>query len=90
MKIKIERTFSKDIKKLKNKEINLKIYNILNEIKAIENLNDFKNIKKLKNSNNAYRIRLGEYRIGLEYYDNYIIFVRFLHRKDIYKYFPNK
>jgi mRNA interferase RelE/StbE len=37
---------------------------------------------------NFYRIRLGEYRIGIELVDDEIIFTRFLHRKDVYKYFP--
>jgi len=88
MKIKIEKIFSKDIKKFKDKELNLKIFNLINEIKDIPNISEIKNIKKLKNSKYAYRIRMGDYRFGIEYYDDYIIFVRFLHRKEIYKYFP--
>jgi mRNA interferase RelE/StbE len=35
-----------------------------------------------------YRIRLGDYRVGLKIENNTVCFVRFLHRKDIYRYFP--
>lgn len=52
---------------------------------AVHNING---IKKLKGHKNCFRIRIGEYRIGL-YLDGKIIeFVRFLNRKEIYKYFP--
>lgn len=36
-----------------------------------------------------FRIRIGEYRIGVVITGNTIVFERFLHRKDIYKYFPS-
>ena len=43
-------------------------------------------LRTWKRSN--YRIRLGDYRIGIEIQKDTIIFTRFLHRKDIYKFFP--
>lgn len=88
MKINIEKSFSKDIKKLNNKEINVKIFNLIQDLKLNNNTANIKNIKKLKNSKSFYRIRLGDYRVGIEVMDDTIILVRFLHRKEIYKYFP--
>ena len=43
---------------------------------------------KLSGYTDYYRIRIGEYRIGLKYSNKTITLVRFLHRKDIYKFFP--
>ena len=37
---------------------------------------------------NAYRIKIGDYRIGVFIEEDTIEFVRFVHRKDIYKKFP--
>lgn len=88
MKILIEKAFKKDLKKINNSEINKSIYDLILEIKSYDSIYQIKNIKKLKNSKNNYRIRLGNFRIGLEYSDETLIFIRFLHRKDIYKYFP--
>ena len=49
----------------------------------------FPNIKKLKCSNTAYRIRVGNYRIGLFIITNDTIqFSRVLHRREIYRHFP--
>jgi len=38
---------------------------------------------------NAYRIRLGNYRIGFLMIADELILNRVLHRKDIYDYFPD-
>jgi len=45
-------------------------------------------LKKLNGYNFHYRIRIGEYRIGLKVVGDTIVFVTFDHRKDIYKTFP--
>ncbi|QIA09987.1 type II toxin-antitoxin system RelE/ParE family toxin [Draconibacterium halophilum] len=60
-------------------------------IRQTQNANKLSNIpklKKLKGYKHTYRIRLGEYRIGIHIEDNVVIFAAFDHRADIYKYFP--
>jgi mRNA interferase RelE/StbE len=37
---------------------------------------------------NAYRIRLGDFRVGLFLDNDVVTLARILHRKDIYKLFP--
>jgi mRNA-degrading endonuclease RelE of RelBE toxin-antitoxin system len=37
---------------------------------------------------NAYRIRIGDYRLGIIFDGETLIFERVLHRKGIYRYFP--
>ena len=61
---------------------------IIKEVQKTENLSEIGNLKKLSVSDNEYRIRLGSFRIGLILDKETVIFVRCLHRKDIYKYFP--
>jgi mRNA interferase RelE/StbE len=53
-----------------------------------ENLGEVTNIKKLKGEGAYYRIRVGDYRIGITADEDTVIFVRVLHRKDVYRYFP--
>lgn len=48
------------------------------------------NAEKLSGSKDAYRIRLGNYRIGIYKEDNKVILSRVLNRKEIYRYFPKK
>lgn len=44
--------------------------------------------EKLQGYKNYYKIRFGNYRIGLMYENNTLTFERVLHRKEIYKFFP--
>jgi len=51
-------------------------------------LQDIGNLKKMKGHHSAYRIKIGDYRIGLFFENGSIIFAYFAHRKDIYNRFP--
>ena len=88
MIVNIKKSFDRDIDTIQDKDL-LNI--IMNYIKHIENaiqIKDIPNILKLKGYKNQYRIRIGEYRIGLEILSDEVYLVRFLHRKEIYRYFP--
>ena len=45
-------------------------------------------IEKLKGFKNYYKVRFGDYRVGLRLEGDTLIFERVLHRKDIYRVFP--
>jgi mRNA interferase RelE/StbE len=82
-------TFIKDLKALKSNSIYDKIKKlVIVEIPHYENLKAINNLKKLKSDKNAYRIRIGDYRIGFFLEEDKIIFSRVLHRKEIYRFFP--
>ena len=88
MKVLFEASFEKDLRKIQDGSIKIRIINYIEEIKLASDIRQIKNIKKLKEYDTYYRIRLGDYRIGLELIEDKVILTRFLHRKDIYKYFP--
>lgn len=58
------------------------------DVEASNQISEIKNLKKLEGFKNAYRIKTGDYRIGVFIEEDTIEFVRFVHRKDIYKKFP--
>jgi mRNA interferase RelE/StbE len=84
----IEKGFVKDFDKLRNKQLAFAIKSVINEVANATSINNIAGIKKLTGYKNAYRIRVGEYRIGIELVDNIVIFVAFDHRNSIYKRFP--
>lgn len=88
MKVKFESKFAKDLRSIRDAKLLAKIKEMIDECKAAESLTELKNIKKLQGYDTFYRIRIGEYRVGLEVLNDELIFTRFLHRKDVYKYFP--
>ncbi len=57
-------------------------------METAKNLGEVTNIKKLKGVGAYYRIRVGDYGIGIVVNEDTVIFVRALHRKDVYRYFP--
>ncbi|MEM6264016.1 MAG: type II toxin-antitoxin system RelE/ParE family toxin [Bacteroidota bacterium] len=88
MEIKIDRSFEKDVKKIRLPKIRKQIAEKIEEVADLNDLQELKGVKKIKGFEGYYRIRLGEYRIGFEVDGNAVIFLRVLHRKDIYKFFP--
>lgn len=88
MKIIFEQSFSKDLKKIRDKKILNQIDSLIQEVKVASKIAEIKNIRKLKGYESFYRINLGNYRIGIDLSDEALIFVRVLHRRDIYRYFP--
>jgi len=88
VKILFEESFEKDLLKINNRRIKRKLIQIIEEIKQAKNQQKIRNLKKLQGYKTYYRIRIGDYRIGIEIVNNKVIFTRILNRKDIYKYFP--
>ncbi|MEB3215143.1 MAG: type II toxin-antitoxin system RelE/ParE family toxin [Nostocales cyanobacterium 94392] len=88
MNVEFRKSFEKDLSKIRDETLLQKIQAVIEEVENAENLLDVKNIKKLKADSDYYRIRIGDYRIGLTISDDAIVFVRALQRKDIYRYFP--
>lgn len=88
MKIEFRKSFEKDLGKIRDGDLLAKIKAVLEEIESAETLLDINNIKKLKADGNYYRIRVGNYRIGFTENEGIVTFVRVLHRKEMYRYFP--
>lgn len=88
MILKIDQSFVKDTKKIKDKKLIAEILKCIEEIKTVDRLDEISGIKKLTGHKNYYRIRTGDYRIGIFLNQNEVELIRFLHRKDIYKFFP--
>lgn len=88
MKVDFKKTFLKELEKLKNKSLKNSIYNSIIQVELAESISEIKNIKKLAGFEIYYRLRVGDYRIGLKLENDTVNFVIFEHRKDIYKTFP--
>ncbi len=88
MKVEFKESFLKDLERIRDTAIRQRVREIIEQVEAAETPSDVANLKKLRGGERYYRIRTGDYRIGLILEGDTIMFVRFLHRKDIYRYFP--
>ena len=76
--------------KLKNPVVAKQLKFVLLKLKEVNDLQIISNVKKLKWCSYCYRIRIGDYRLGFRYDWDKIILDVFLHRKDMYKFYPPK
>jgi mRNA interferase RelE/StbE len=88
MNVEFRKSFEKDLSKIRDVELLQRIQAVIEEVESIDSFTDLSNIKKLKAEGDYYRIRVGDYRIGLSVGEDAVTFVRVLHRKEIYRYFP--
>ncbi len=73
MKVSFEASFARDLKRLKDKKLLGRVKQVIEETKAAADLSDIKNLRKMKSYATFYRIRLGDYRIGVEVLEDEII-----------------
>lgn len=88
MQIEITKKFGRQVDKCQNKKTRAALSKIIRDILQARNISEIRNIKKLKGFKNFYRIRMGDYRIGVATKDGKIVLAAFDHRSDIYTYFP--
>lgn len=88
MKVEYLKQFSKDVLKINDESIKNNLFDVIIILKDAENLNLLSNIKKMKGHSEAYRIRIGKYRLGFYFNGEVIELARFAKREDIYKLFP--
>lgn len=88
MKTLFEDSFGKDVKLIEESSAKKSLLKIIAEVELASNLSEITGVKKLKGAKNTYRIRMGDYRIGILLVSDTVIFVRVLRRDKIYRVFP--
>jgi mRNA interferase RelE/StbE len=84
----IDKSFSKDTGRIKDQHLLDRISNCIRQVMESDKLDKINSLKRMTGETCYYRIRLGYYRIGLRVNGDTVIFLRVLHRKEIYKFFP--
>lgn len=88
MTVAFRKSFLRDLKKLKDQKIRDQIRAVIQAVEAATSLADLPDVKKMSGSSGYYRVCVGDYRIGLAVEGEEVEFVRVLHRRDVYRYFP--
>ena len=90
MKVEYSEPFLKDLKKLKKNPNYLIIKDLcFEELTKYDSISQINNLKKIRGYKAYYRIRIGDFRIGLKDEGGTLVLMRVMHRKDIYRFFPN-
>jgi len=88
MNVEFSKNFEKQIDHIRDSKLKNEIAGIVRLVIKAESLEQIPNIKKLKGFKSAYRIRSGDYRIGIIFQAGTVYFMAFANRKEIYRIFP--
>jgi mRNA interferase RelE/StbE len=86
--VEFKSSFVRDLKHIRDKALKERVKETIELVEQAQSFPEIGNVKKLRGGDRYYRIRIGDYRLGLVLEDDTVTFVRFLHRKDLYRYFP--
>jgi mRNA interferase RelE/StbE len=81
-------SFKRDLKRIRDDGVLAAVRQAILDVEAAASWRDVDGIKKIKGAADAFRIRVGDYRIGLIIEGDLAEFVRVLPRRDIYRRFP--
>ena len=88
MRVEFLDKFLRDLDKLRDKTVKRSVRKVIESVEHANNFRSITNTKKLIGHKSAYRIRVGDYRIGVFVENDLVEFARIAHRKDIYDIFP--
>lgn len=89
MNILYAKRFNNDLDAIRHEsKIKKRLLDLIGQIKRVDVLSDISGVKKIEGYPGYFRIRVGDYRLGIKVTENAIEMIRFLHRKEIYRRFP--
>ena len=88
MIVEFRQSFIRDLKRIRDRQLVDRIKEAIEQLEQADSLTNMVSVKPIQGHEHYFRIRVGDYRLGLFLEDDTAALVRFLHRKDIYRYFP--
>ena len=88
MRVEYSKQFLKELARIPSKtRVSIEKF-IFDELPDLNNISESRKIESLKGYKDFFKIRFGNYRVGLLKENEIIVVRRVLHRKEIYRYFP--
>jgi mRNA interferase RelE/StbE len=88
VKIEYRKKFLKELSQLPSSQrIAIEKF-VFKELPELTNISESHKIESMRGYKNFYKVRFGDYRIGLRFIGDLLMIERVLHRKEIYRYFP--
>nr|VFJ68834.1 MAG: mRNA interferase RelE/StbE [Candidatus Kentron sp. FW] len=82
------KSFERDLRKIRNRTVLGQVREIIERVEIADEYREITGLKKMTGHNEYYRIRCGDYRVGILFDGVKVEFVRCLHRREVYHYFP--
>lgn len=88
MKVEFKKKFLKELSKLPSENAEVIEDFVFDVLPNYETLEEIGKIEKMKGYKNYFKIRFGDYRVGIKRENEVIVIETVKHRREIYKFFP--
>ena len=89
MNVEFDHSFLKSLRKLKDVQLREKVEQLILSLEQTDSLSEISSVKRIVGFKSYYRVRIGDYRLGLEKLStDSVRLIVIAHRKDIYDLFP--
>ncbi|MDE2670098.1 MAG: type II toxin-antitoxin system RelE/ParE family toxin [Chloroflexota bacterium] len=88
MEIRYRTSFGRDLRRERNSDLRRRVERIVEQLQSAPSVASVPSVAGMRGYANHYRIRVGDYRLGIVVDGDTAILVRLLHRRDIYRHFP--
>ena len=88
MEIESLTSFTRDLRRIRSAEVHQRVLRKLEEPEAAPTIEEVSSTGRLTAYGRHYRVRIGDYRLGIAMENDVAVLVRRLHRREIYRVFP--
>lgn len=88
MTVEPSRQFSRDVRRLGSSHIRRRLDRTIQELIEAADITEVSGVRRLLTEGQHYRIRIGDYCLGITMAGETAVLRRFLPRGEIYRYFP--
>ena len=88
MEIRYGAGFNRDLARIRNPGLSRRIERIIEDLKAASTITGARGVRRMVGAEHHYRIRIGDYRLGVSVEGDAVTLLRFAHRREIYRVFP--
>ena len=88
MEIEYRASFARDLRRVRSAEMRRRVLRFIEELEDASALTEISSVRRIAGDGRYYRARIDDYRLGIAVEGELVILVKFLHRSDIYRFFP--
>ena len=88
MEIRYGAGFNRDLARIRNPDLSRRIERIIEDLTAASTITEVRGVRRMTGAERHYRIRIGDYRLGVSVDGDAVTLLRFAHRSEIYRVFP--
>ena len=83
MEVEFRTSFTRDLRRIRSAQLRQRVLRKVEELEAASTIEEVSGSRRLTADGQHYRVRIGDYRLGVTMESDVAVLVRFLHRREI-------